>query len=353
MPCYKDKERNTYYFVVSINGRHFCRRGFETLKQAKDQERVFLINRGDGSSRTELKFGELSNLFLDYKKTRVAPSTYYSYEHVLSSAILQQFEKVSVDKLTSKDIVRFQTKLTTDNYEYATKHNIMIVFKMVFEFGRKFYGVKNDPFYSVEAIKRPKVRKEYNIYTIDQFKQFISVIDEEIYVVMFSILFYLGLREGELLALQFRDIDTQNKTIDINKTYIVSKSNGVRIQPTKTRSSNTKLPIPNHLLPLIENYLKETRIKHPTIRKTDFAFGISQPLSPNTLARKNKKYAKWAKLKKIRIHDFRHSAASYYLANNVPISVVQKIMRHTSITTTSRYLHSTDSQIVDALNLEK
>jgi len=351
MPCYKDKKRNTYYFVVSINGRHFCRRGFETLKQAKEQERIFSINRGDGTSKSELKFGELSNLFLDYKKTRVAPSTLYNYKHTLKSAILPYFENISVDKITSKDIIQYQNKINRKDYEYISKNNILVVFKMVFEFGRKFYNVKNDPFYNVEKIKKPKVRKEYNIYTIDEFKKFLSVIDEEMFKVMFSILFYLGLREGELLALQFRDIDLENKTIDINKTYIVSKTGGERIQPTKTRSSNTKLPIPNHLLPLIDIYIKETRTKYINARKNDFIFGISQPISPNTLERRNLKYSKLAGLKKIRIHDFRHSAASYYLSSGVPISVVQKIMRHSSISTTTRYLHSTDKQVEEALNL--
>lgn len=108
----------------------------------------------------------------------------------------------------------------------------------LFNHAEKFYDLKDNPCKKVDKMGRPNA-KELNFWTKDEYEQFIQGFspDEEMYRIIFQMLFWLGCRVGELLALTSQDIDFENGTVNISKTYY-RRNQTDYLTPPKTESSN-------------------------------------------------------------------------------------------------------------------
>lgn len=205
--------------------------------------------------------------------------------------------------------------------------------------GVKFYGIKENIASKVGNFKNHKaIAPNVNFWTFEEYQKFIEKVDNYMYQVLFDTLYYTGLRLGECLALSWKDL-TDNYIV-VNITISKEKINGVRlITSPKTKSSIRKVMIDPDLKQKLLNYKKYCS---KTIHFEDnwFIFGGINPLSPTTIERKKNKYCEEADIKKIRIHDLRHSHASLLISNGVPITVVQNRLGHSDSSMTLKiYSH--------------
>src|SRR5699024_3409467 len=147
------------------------------------------------------------------------------------------------------------------------------------------------------------------------------------------VLFYSGARIGEILALNWNDADFDNNLININKRYYKTE-----INTPKTQSSMRKIKLPNHTM----NLIRQLKLKE-TYKKDDYIiFGeFYKPLNQSTVAQAFYKYLDFfiddkgnQTLKRIRIHDFRHSHASYLINKGYDIQIVSRRLGHSKISTT-------------------
>ena len=171
-----------------------------------------------------------------------------------------------------------------------------------------------------------------------EFKKIIDCVEEIDYNTCYKTLFFTGMRQGEALVLTWKDI--QDGYIDIYKTIAKEKEDEKHIINTpKTKSSIRKIRIDNNLINDLNN-LKEHYKKIIDFSEEWFVFGGIEPLSPTTIGRKKDNYCVKAGVKKIRIHDFRHSHASLLLSKNVPITVISERLGHSDINMTlNTYSH--------------
>ncbi|MDD5606860.1 MAG: site-specific integrase [Candidatus Pacebacteria bacterium] len=173
-------------------------------------------------------------------------------------------------------------------------------------------------------------KKDILFWNKKEFEQFINIIkDDIVYKTFFATLYLTGMRRGEIQALTWSDFN-KNELI-INKT-LTNKIKGVRytILPPKTKHSNRIVKIPNNLIKLLQK-LKSYYKDFEGFDNDWFIFGGHTPLSDSTIERKKNNYCKEAKVKTIRIHDFRHSHASLLVNMQIPITVISKRLGHTNI----------------------
>lgn len=157
----------------------------------------------------------------------------------------------------------------------------------------------------------------------------------------FELLYFCGLRQGEAQALTWNDINLQTGYITINKT-VTTKIKGERyiILPPKTKSSNRVIVTKNRdLLEHLKLLLQEKR-KIIDFNISMFIFGDVYPLATTTIQNRKNSNCKIAKVKQIRIHDFRHSCASLLINQGASITLISKYLGHSDkATTLNTYSH--------------
>ena len=164
----------------------------------------------------------------------------------------------------------------------------------------------------------------------------------------------MGLRQGELQALQFKDINFKKQELSISKT-LTTKLKGEKwtISPPKTKNSISVLPLPVIVLEDLKMLLNEVK-KFRDYKDTWFVFGNSVPFKETTIQTHKNKYCKLASVKQIRIHDFRHSCASLLINRGASIQLVSKYLGHADISITLKiYTHLYKSEldgVADLLN---
>ena len=196
----------------------------------------------------------------------------------------------------------------------------------------KYYDLKENPCSICGSIGSMKTEKEMTIWTLDQFKTFIEAEKDNImYYTAFNVLFYTGLRIGELLALTWGDIDFDNQTISINKSLQVL--NGVTyITSPKTRKSIRTITIFPNLVRILQDY--KNACYEPLNDSRLF------PIAKSKVLRELRKKAKAQELPQIRLHDLRHSHASLLIELGFsPLAIADRLGHESVQTTLNVYSH--------------
>ncbi len=225
------------------------------------------------------------------------------------------FKNMKVTEIGAADILKFQAHLNSLNLSTSYKSSIRSVLNHFFSY-LKIHNIQN-PVKLVKGFKKNREQKrEIQFWTEQEFKIFIKSVDDKRFYAVFSFLYLTGCRKGEALALQWKDVDLENKNVKIKTT--ISKAtdktrtvnDGIkldsqyRITTPKTENSYRTILLPLNLVGILKN-LKENA------SETDFVFGNENKImSFNTLQNAFKRYIKRSGVKDIRIHDLRHSHVS-------------------------------------------
>ena len=197
------------------------------------------------------------------------------------------------------------------------------------------------------------IKREMDFYTLDEFKQYISFAPDLQIKCMYETLYYCGLRRGEARALQWKDINWNNKMVSITKqavTHGSETSYNYELTKPKTEKSNRILPIANILFDDLKKLYEEQK-QFAEFNEDWFIFGGFVPITFYKMRHKNIEIAKKANIKRIRLHDFRHSCASLLINNNANIAVVSQFLGHSSIEETlDTYTHMHKDKLYDAVN---
>lgn len=351
MPVYKYGPKNKWFFSISIKGKVYKRRGFDTAREAKEAEKLFYFEHTEISQVANELFARFALEYINEIKQNIKKTTAYDYKKVIEGKLMPVFGNLKVNKITPIMISKWRNELLNQHSRtYVLK--IFRYLNAIFRYMFYFYGYKDNPCSSIARIKRLEAKKERPFYTKDQFDAFYSKLpDDLLYLTMFRTFFFLGLRIGELQALQWKDVDLDKKEISINKTYSRFKNGENRLGKTKTASSNASLTIPEMLLEMYKQLKKQQEKRYIEIHEEDFVFGTDAPISDKTIHRVAQSAMKAAGLPQLTIHGLRHSCGSYYLSIGIPIDIVSKILRHSDIGTTTRiYLHVSEDRVSSTLS---
>lgn len=345
MPVYQDKNTKKYYFTCYYSTwqgerKRKVKRGFELARDAKDAEREFL---SQYKNNADITFSALYDIYINDCKARLKPSTIGSKLFIYNTNIKPYFNKQIISEITPAQVRKWQNIILAQ-YSPTTAKQYHGQLSAVFNFACKFYGLPKNPANIAGSIGASKA-DSVKYWTLEQFNKFIEYPMPLRYKAIYTVLFFSGLRIGELLALTLADYNADAATISVNKTLVYVKGKYI-LQTPKTKKSVRKLTLPKRATSVLDEYINT--LYEP--KKSDVIFFIRR----HTLLMKLKRVAEKIGLPIIRVHDLRHSHASLLINNNVNIKAISERLGHEDINTTlNTYSHiyaTQHSNIADLLD---
>ena len=340
------------FYYNEWNGERVRHRktSFATKREAQEYERKFLENK---SGTPKMSFGTLVDLYMQDCKSRLRSTTYANKNHLISKKILPYFGKRKLSEITAKDVMDWQNVIRglTDakGKPYSptylkTVHNQL---SALFNHAVRYYGLQVNP-----AAKAGNMgveeRREMLFWTKEEYLKFAdAMMDKPLSYYAFEMLYWCGIREGELLALTPTDFDFEAGTVSISKSYQRLKGKDVITTP-KTKKSNRVIKMPKFLCGEMEDYLKMF-----------YSAGADErifPVSKHYLHHEMDRGAKAAGVKRIRIHDLRHSHISLLIDMGFTALAIADRVGHESIDITYRYAHlfpTRQTEMADKLDFER
>ncbi len=324
----KNKKRGTWYMSVRYTDWDGTRRqkkkeGFKTRREAQEYEREFLSS---VSGTTDMSFKALYELYIKDCETRLRSTTLETKRWMFESKILPTFEDIPIKDITPMMIRRWQNQLLADPAGYSQTYLKTVNNQMsaILNYAVKFYGLPKNPVPLCGSFGKKKA-DEMQFWTKDEFRLFIEQVKKPAAKLAFEMLFWTGMRSGELLALTLNDVDFAASRISITKTATQLHGETI-INPPKTPRSNRTVAVPRFLLALIRDYTDRLMDYEPD--EPMFYF------TKHYLKRELDKGAAAAGVKRIRVHDLRHSHASLLIEMGYSPLLVSERLGHENIQTT-------------------
>lgn len=303
----------------------------------------------------KILFDEAIYSFLKFLKNRLKYSTYETNERKIKKYILEFFIGKNIYSFEMRDYINWQIYIESFNFSYNYKSSLHYCFTTFFDFCMIYYGIEKNIAKIIGNFRNDDIKKIGNIWTIDEFEKFIQVVDNPIYKCLFNFLYFTGCRKGECLALTFDDIDFENHTVYINKTITRFLKNGEKIITTpKTKSSIRTISLDDFMFYEIIKLREYYITNYNNFNNSFYIFGGINSIPFTTLKRKKDKYCDLANVKRIKIHEFRHSHTCLLYENKVPIQDISKRLGHTDISITMgtylKNLPRKEKRVISTLN---
>ena len=355
MSASKDANKGTWTIYARYtdwqgNVKVLHKRGFKTKRDALEYEREFLLRK---AKDVNMGFSQFVESYLEDLKPRLKYNTYLTKEHIIRTKILPYFKEKSLADISTSDIMQWQNTIlqmrddSGKGYSPTYLKTISAQMSAMFNHATRYYDLKSNPCQKVGNMGKKKA-KEMLFWTKDEFFQFIETMKSKpMSYYAFEVLFWTGIREGELLALTRGDVDLDKKILHIRKSYQRLEKKDVITEP-KTEKSNRDINLPDFLCDELEDYFgmlykcsNDTRL-----------FGVSK----HYLQHEMQRGCKESGVKRIRIHDLRHSHVAYLIELGFsPVEIAER-MGHESISVTFTYSHlypSKQKSLADKLNEDR
>lgn len=301
MPTYKDEKTGTWYckfYYTDYTGtkKQKFKRGFKLQRDAKEWERSFLEKM---QGTPEMTFQALYDLYIEDMQHRLRGSTLEVKQNMFKNRILPYFKDKPINEITPADIRKWQNEMMDKDYSDYYLNRLQNAFSTVLNYAVQYYNLPSNPCHKSGRMGR-STRSLY-FWTLDQYRKAISQITDIRINTALQVLFYSGMRCGELRALTLADFDFKQNTIQINKT-VHHTADGYQIAPPKTTGSNRIISMPASIMEEVQAYCQ----KIYGLSSDDQIFYFSSQL----IKRAMDAAANACDLPVIRIHDLRHSHVS-------------------------------------------
>lgn len=340
MPVYKDEKKGT--FLVRFKTKDMLgkvkevhKRGFKTKKEALAWEFEYKMRRKGSPKMSFASF--VNEIYLPSNKPRLKLSTWLTKKNLLELHILPCFGDMALDSIAPAHVIAWQNEMVQSKkrtngkpFSSAYLKSMNKELTAVFSFAVDYYGLADNPSKKVKLMGRGE-RIEMKFWTLDQYRRFEEAIRENPTLhCVFQVLYWTGLRKGELMALTFDDVDLEKGTLTVNKTFNHLGGKDIVTTP-KTKQSFRTVTIPDFLVDEIREY--KERIYKPC--GSDRMF----PICKSTIGTWLKRGTEKAGLPKIRVHDLRHSHVSLLIDRGFPVLSIAKRVGHSSLDITYMYAH--------------
>ncbi len=354
MAAFRDKKRDTWFckfYYKNSDGetRQFWKRGFATREDALSYENDFLYN--NLRNMTDAIFDRIYDQYVidvahTLKKTTLAVKI-----SIFKKWILPNFGRRKIIEITPLDIRKWQQMLMDNEHHYTQSYirAVYIQLSSFFKYVDRIYGLPTNPCMHSGPLNGAESR-EREFWTLGEYQQFRAVIHEDILAyTCFEMLYWTGMREGELLALTPEDIDLERHAVRINKTYSrINREDYIRTP--KTKAACRTVSIPEFLCDELTEYIGAMGFS----TKVDNSARLF-PVQRYYLEKCMRKYSQIAEVKRIRIHSLRRSSVSLLVYMGfAPIEISRRIGHQKVSTTLDIYADLFPmSQTEIALGLEK
>ena len=355
MAAFKDKKNGSWYVQFRYTDwrgerQQKLKRGFATKKEAQAWEREFLMQK---QADVNMSFESFVALYEKDVKPKLKLNTWLSKEHIIRTKILPYFKKRKLSEITARDVIDWQneirqhTKSSGESYSPDYLKNVHTQLSCIFNHAIKYYGLQINPAAKAGNMGSEQP-KEMLFWTKEEYKKFsFEMMDKPVSFYAFEMLYWCGIREGELLALTPADFDFTTHTLRINKSYQRLNREDV-ITPPKTFKSNRFIKMPQFICDEMQDYMGMLY----GLKEDERIFTISKSYLHHEMNRGSKVSG----VKRIRVHDLRHSHVSLLINMGFTVLAIADRMGHESIDITYRYAHlfpSEQTQMAEQLDIER
>ena len=317
----------------------------EKLKQLQEQ---YTPPKSD-KVKSDMPFGEWMDFwYQNYSRPKLRPTTRSGYEGRIYQHIIPELGSIPLDQLTQNDLQQFYARLKKSGRLLHTEHygkglsdrmvrachmNCRSALEKAVQEGL----IRVNP--AVGCKLPPKKAREMQVLTREEIQRFLIQAKAEGYFELFLLELTTGLRRGELLALQWDDLNLETGELQITKQVYRTKENGLLISQPKTKSSIRTVSLPPPLLTILKEYRESvnSRWMFPSPVKED------SPLDPAYIRTRLHLILEHAQCKQIRFHDLRHTFATIALGNGMDVKTLSAMLGHVSAATTlDIYTHITN-----------
>ncbi|MEG0593896.1 MAG: site-specific integrase [Christensenella sp.] len=338
MAVYKEKSKNTWRVIYRYTDwqgerKQSQKRGFLTKKEALawEREQLNMVR-----ANLDMTFASFIDTYTVDMKNRIKENTWQTKEHIIQTKMLFYFENRKMCDIRPKDIMAWQNEMLQGKTKSGTPYSprylktIHNQLSAILNHAVKFYGLKENPAAKVGNMGKA-TGAEMLFWTQDEYQKFSDVMmDKPLSFYAFEMLYWCGIREGELLALTPADFDFDKGTVSITKSYQRIKGRDVITDP-KTPKSNRIIKMPDFLVEEIKEYIKQIY----GIEPKDRLFEVTKSYLHHEMDRG----AKEAGVRRIRIHDIRHSHISLLIEMGYSAVAIADRVGHESINITYNYAH--------------
>ena len=333
MKAEKDKKTGKWliqYRYTDWQGkrRKSTKRGFATKREAEEWLRNFLITQ---KADFDMKFEDFWKMYYADMETRLREHTMRTKKYIVELKILPYFGNKRVNDITAADICQWQNELIKMGYSPTYLKTINNQLSAIFNYAIRYYDLKSNPCAKAGSMGKSKA-EEMDFWTGEEFRKFIdSVMNKRLSYMAFMTLYWTGMRLGELLALNPKDVDLEKRTISITKSYQRLGKKDV-ITPPKTLKSKRVITVPEFLAADIKDYMDSLY----DLQENDRLF----PITKYYLEHEMQRGIKESGVKRIRVHDLRHSHASMLIELGFsPLEIANRLGHEKVETTLNTYAH--------------
>ena len=286
----------------------------------------------------DMLFDDLLRSYMDFTKNRTKESSFYSIESNVKNRLEPFFKGKRIKDITPKMVSDWVENL---DYSYKSKSWILSFLSSLYKYGEKYFDIKN----IMPKVDRPRnleAPKEMLIWSPQEFSQMISCVENRTVALYLQTLYIAGCRRGEGGALTWQDVDFNAQTIRINKSVTnKTKEGAYKVTTPKNKGSVRVISMPSFYFNELKEYMTDQKSMLGNEWRDDlFVFGGIRPLPTSTVDRAFNMAIQEAGVKKIRIHDLRHSCASLLISQNISVVAVSKRLGHNNIEQTlNTYSH--------------
>lgn len=325
MPVYKDDSSGSWYaqfYFTDWTGerKKKLKRGFATKKEAQTYESEY---KRKACADMSMQLGSFVDVYFKDKAGELKERTIRNKKYMIDTHVIPYLGTRNMNEIKPSDIIDWQNTIRNNN-DFSNAYLRMLQNQMtaIFSHAQKIYGLENNPCKRVKKMGNFNERS-LNFWTEDEYRKFIATYEVgSMHYVMFEILFWTGCRIGELLALTADDFNIASLQMSITKTYF--RHNGQDIITTpKTDSSIRTIDLPDFLVKEVSDYINR-RYKCPGSERL---FPIGAEAVQHTM----KHHIAKAGVKKIRVHDLRHSHAAYLIHLGVQPLIIKERLGHKDI----------------------
>lgn len=357
MSVYKDNATGKWrviYRYTDITGKRkqTQKRGFETKREAVAWEHEMMLK---SQAKLDMTFGSFYEIYEADKASRLKQSTWETKSHIIRTKILPYFADRKIDEIEVRDVIAWQNELLAafkdegkeEKYSQDYLRTIQAQLTAIFAHAVKYYNLPKNPSSLAGTIGR-EVPKEMQFWTKEEYLKFAEeMMDKPRSYYAFELLYWTGIRSGELLALTPGDFVFGKQTLRINKTFHRSKGKDI-ITTAKTVKSNRIITLPPFLCDEIKDYLG----MFYEIGESERMFSFTK----SYLGHEMERGCKASGMKKIRIHDLRHSHVSLLINMGFSALAIGNRVGHETEKITYRYAHlfpTVQNEMAEKLEIER
>ncbi len=350
MPAYKYEKTGTWYcsfYYTDWQGerKRAVKRGFPTRREALEYERKFLQK---STADLDMKFESFVELYKEDMKNRIREHTWMTKNNMIESKLMPYFRNKKMSEINARDVIAWQNELMSKDFSATYLKSIHNQLSAIFNHAVRFYDLKSNPAAKVGSMGRKEATKEMLFWTKDEYLKFADyVMDKPTAFYAFEMLYWCGIRLGELLALIRSDFNFEKSTVSITKSYQRIGRKDVVTDP-KTPKSIRTISMPDFLSEEMQEYLNSIY----GLKENERIFQISKSYLHKTMTKGSKEQD----VKRIRIHDLRHSHVSLLIDMGFSAVAIADRVGHESIDITYRYAHlfpTKQAEIANKLSIER